>query len=137
MASKWLRFIFQLPLISGLRVVATVVVLSSSSNVGWRDRVRSRPTGAATAQGGVCLRRRSGGVGCAAQGLEAGQVAQLEQLQRGTATGRDVIDLAGQTELLDRRRAVTATDDGEGLGLGQRLGHDAGAGFEPRVLEHA
>ena len=66
-ASKWLRFIFQLPLMSGF--------------------------------GGAS------GIGCSSQGLEAGQVAELEQLERGTTTGRDVVDVVLQAEL---RRAAAA-----------------------------
>ena len=59
-ASKWLRFIFQLPEMSGLR----------------------------------------SGIRGSSEGLQAGEVAVLEQLERGTATGGDVIDLVGDAELV-------------------------------------
>jgi hypothetical protein len=71
-ASKWLRFIFQLPLMSGLRGVGHVA----------RPAIAAGPPGR--------------------------QVALLEQLERGAPAGGDVVDLAGQAELGQRRGAVAA-----------------------------
>ncbi len=69
--------------------------------------------------------------------MQAGEVALLDELERRAATGADVVDLVGEAELADRRRAVAATDDGERARRGDRVGDGAGAGRERRELEHA
>src|SRR4051794_31259681 len=96
-ASKWLRFIFQLPEMSGLR----------------------------------------SGIRCSSEGLQAGEVAVLEQLERRTPAGGDVIDAVGDAELVGRRGGVPAADDREAAGVGEGLGHHLGAGGEAGVLEDA
>src|SRR3954447_16705647 len=78
-----------------------------------------------------------GGIRRLPQSFEARQVALLEQLERRAAARRHVVDLAIELELLGRRRAVAAADDGEPAALGHGDGHRARAGLEARVLEHA
>src|SRR4051794_1947392 len=95
MASKWLRCIFQLPEMSGLRP-AGAPPLSVP-----RSAIRARPFP---------------GVGGVAQGLEAGQVAELEELEAGAPARRDVIDLVGQAEAGQRGGGVATPHDGEGVG---------------------
>src|SRR3546814_7209814 len=73
----------------------------------------------------------------APQGFEAGEVALLQQLERGAATGADVVDLAGQAELRDSGRRVAAADHREGTRLSDGLSHGARPGLEARVLEDA
>src|SRR3954468_5524584 len=94
MASKWLRCIFQLPEMSGLRP-AGAPPLSVP-----RSAIPARPPP---------------GVGGGAPGLEAGRVAELEELGAGAPAGRDVVDLVGQAEAGQRGRGVTAPYDGEGV----------------------
>src|SRR6478735_6314519 len=77
------------------------------------------------------------GIRCSSEGLQAGKVAVLEQLERGATTGGDVVDLAGEPEGVDGSSGVSAADDGEASGLRHRLGHHTGAGGEARILEHA
>ena len=78
MASRWSRFIFQLPLTSGRR------------------------PGAARAH--RCGRRRPGALGAAAQRGQARQVAELEQLERGAAAGGDEADPVARGRGRRRRR---------------------------------
>ena len=69
-----------------------------------------------------------------------GQLATLEELERGAAAGRDVGELAGQPLLLDRRHAVAAADDDRDPGLrpvGEIAGDRDRAVGERRDLEHA
>src|SRR3546814_9423762 len=73
----------------------------------------------------------------AAEGREAGEVALLQQLERGAAAGADVVDLAGQPELSDRGRRVAAADHREGTRLSDGLSHGARPGLEALVLEDA
>src|SRR3954454_11349049 len=94
MASKWLRCIFQLPEMTGLRPAGAPPLSVPRSAIGARPPP---------------------GVGGVAQGLEAGQVAELEELQAGPPTGRDVVDLAGQAEPRQRGGGVPAPHDGEGV----------------------
>src|SRR3954467_4326491 len=55
-----------------------------------------------------------------AQGLQAGQVPLLDELERRTAAGAHVVDLVGQTELANGGRAVAAADDREAGAVGDR-----------------
>src|SRR6476620_131189 len=71
------------------------------------------------------------GVARRAEGLEAGQVAELEELAAGAAAGRHVVDVRGELARCQRAGAVAAADDGEGRRLGARLGDGPGAGLEP------
>src|SRR5688500_14369772 len=115
MASKWLWCIFQLPLISGFLAGLALTV--------------SRPRSI----GSVA----SSGVHRAAERGQAGQVALLDELEAGAATGRDVVDVVVVAELLQRGGAVATAHDGERLGVGHGLGHGPGARREPVVLEQA
>ena len=45
------------------------------------------------------------GASLRSRACEAGEVAELEQLERGTATGGDVVDLVVEAELGERRGA--------------------------------
>ena len=56
------------------------------------------------------------------QGLQAGQVAQLQQLERRAAAGGHPVDVAGQAELGQRGGRVAAADDGERHGCRPRPG---------------
>ena len=97
-ASKWSWCIFQLPLTSGRRspdFFALAIDVAAAT----------QPNGAERAGGpGRSVRPQRG---------QRGQVAVLDQLQRRAAAGRDEIDPAGQTELVERGGAVAAADDGE------------------------
>src|SRR5690606_7411997 len=79
--------------------------------------------------------RRASGIRSSSQRVETGEVALLEQLEGRSPTGGDVVDLAREAELGDRRGGVAPADDGETPALGDRLGDGAGAGREARVLE--
>src|SRR3546814_16232882 len=79
----------------------------------------------------------------AAEGLEAGEVALLQQLERGAAAGADVVDLAGQPELSDRGRRVAAADHREGTRLSdglrseeRRVGQECGRTCSTRGLPY-
>ncbi len=57
------------------------------------------------------------------EAIDTGQDLTLEELERSTATGRDMRHLVGEAEQLDCCGRVAAADDGDGRGLGQSLGH--------------
>src|SRR5262245_34475659 len=71
------------------------------------------------------------------KGGEAGEVAELEQLEGRAAARGDVVDVVDEAELRQRGRRVTASHDGERLRVGDGLGDGTGAGGEALVLEHA
>src|SRR5689334_13819935 len=98
-ASKWSRFIFQLPLMSGLRSPLTLALLHPE--------------------------RR-----------QAGKVAELEQLQRRAAAGRDPVHARRHVEPGERGRAVAAADHREGLRVDDSLRDRARPGREAIVFEH-
>src|SRR5687767_9967104 len=75
------------------------------------------------------------GIGCLPQGLEAGEVALLDELEAGAAAGGDVVDVVVEAELGEGAGAVAAAHHGEALGLRARLGDRSGAGLEAGVLE--
>src|SRR3954471_2037040 len=50
----------------------------------------------------VCSSGSFRGIRCSSQCGQAGEVAELEELQRGAAAGRDVVDLVVQPELRER-----------------------------------
>src|SRR5438093_897749 len=68
---------------------------------------------------------------------EPGEVALLDELQRGAAAGGHVVDLVVEAELLEGAGAVAPAHDGEPLAVGHGLGDLAGAGGEAVVLEDA
>src|SRR5829696_4726828 len=103
MASRCVRFIFQLPAMSGRRAGA---VTGASLSVG--------------------------------QDTEPGQLAALEELERGTAAGADVpVGGLVEAQLPDRGGRVTAPDDRQAVDGADGLGHAAGAGLERGELEDA
>ena len=107
---RWSWCIFQLPLTSGRRAS------------GRRGRPRQPP--AAGAFGGV------------AQGHQAGQVAVLEELERGPAAGRDEArPRSARPELVEGGHRVPAAHHAEARRSADRLGHGAGPGGEAVVLE--
>src|SRR6476620_5347117 len=71
------------------------------------------------------------------QGLYARQLLTLQQLQRGTAAGRDPVDLVLEAELVQRGDAGSPADHGGPGRGGDRLGDPAGAGGEGLHLEGA
>src|SRR5438045_7140591 len=88
-------------------------------------------SGLRSAFGIASLPGRSG-----SQGLEAGQVALLDVLERRAPTGGHVVDVVVEAEAVQRGRAVAAADDGERLAAGDGLGHRPRAGRKAVVLEH-
>src|SRR5581483_3263655 len=86
---------------------------------------RSRESGRRSGRGGA------GPGSCLPQGGQAGQVAFFDELQGGSPTGGEVVDLVVQTEQLEGTGAVPAPHHGEGLGGGDSLGYRLGAGGEP------
>mmetsp|Transcript_56328 Transcript_56328/g.155511 ORF Transcript_56328/g.155511 Transcript_56328/m.155511 type:complete len:454 (+) Transcript_56328:206-1567(+) len=74
------------------------------------------------------------------KGGNAREDLALEELERGTAAGRDVRHLVGEAGLLDRSHGVTAANDGAGArrgDLSEALGNIEGAGGERLELEDA
>src|SRR5690349_3371457 len=73
--------------------------------------------------------------------VERREMSLLQELQRRPAARADVADLVRQLEFLDRRGAVAAADDGDGVALlrcvGDGLGNLLGAVLEWLLLEHA
>ena len=78
-----------------------------------------------------------GGAQASSSASTSGQLAALEQLQRGAAAGREPVDAVRQPELGERRRRVAAAHHGRARRVGHRLGHGAGAGGERLELEGA
>src|SRR4051794_16194269 len=114
MASRWLRFIFQLPAMMGRRVVSAMLTLFLLAGL-------SLPLPAGAVQRG-----------------ETRQGLAFEVFQRRAATGRDVPERGlVEPERADRRGRIAAPDHGEAVDLGDRLGHAPGAGRERGQLEHA
>ena len=62
----------------------------------------------------------------AAKGRQARQVALLDQLQRSTAAGRNVVHSVGKPELAGRRRTVASTHHREATAVGHGLGDGTG-----------
>ena len=94
--------------------------------------------------------RRSGAAGCGGKGSnvlkkesgvqQAGNTGQLlafHELQGGAAAGGDVSHLVGVAQLLHSGCAVTAADDGDGVGLAEGFCHGFGALGESGELKHA
>ena len=114
MASRWSRFIFQLPLTSGRRRAPGPVTAARTG--------RGRP-------------RASGAFGRGPEGGQTGQVAVLEQFERGPAAGGDEADPVGQAQRVHRGRAVAPPTTVKPGHCGHGLGHARGPGAEPAVLE--
>src|SRR5215207_9717944 len=106
-ASKWLWFIFQFPEMSGRRPDGT------AERMGSAMCVRSLP-----------------------QSVEAGEVAELQQLERRAATGADVVDLVVEPELRECCRGISPAHDRERLRVGHRLCDGSSSCGEALVLEH-
>ena len=66
-----------------------------------------------------------------------GSCLALDQLERRAAAGRQVRDLVGEAELLERRGRVAAADDGRPGRVRDRLGDRPRAGGERLELERA
>src|SRR5689334_24682210 len=60
----------------------------------------------------------------------------LEELEECTACGRDVVDVVGDAELVDRRHRIAAAGDGKRLRLGDRAADRLRAFGERVDLEH-
>src|SRR5215218_2916018 len=71
------------------------------------------------------------------QGVEAGQLLALEQLERRSAAGREVVDVGVEPEPGERGGGVAASDDGPAGRSGDRLGEGARAVCEGVQLERA
>src|SRR6185437_10710795 len=69
--------------------------------------------------------------------LQAGKIAELDQLECRAATGRYVIHTIGEIELTHRGRAVATADDGEAAAIRNRFRDRARTGGERRHLEDA
>ena len=70
------------------------------------------------------------------QRSEAGQIAELEKLERRAAASRHMIDSVRDAELAHGRRAVTAADDSEAAAIRHRFRDGASPGREWSELEH-
>src|ERR1700730_12958095 len=68
---------------------------------------------------------------------EPGQIAVLEVLEGGAATGRHVVDLVTQPEPSQGAAAVAPAAHRETLAVGGPLGHGLGPGRKTGVLEDA
>src|SRR3989440_8883951 len=66
-----------------------------------------------------------------------GQRLALEEFEERAASGRDVIDVVGDAELVDRRDRIAAAGDRVGLRLCDRARQRLSAFGEGVVLEHA
>ena len=77
------------------------------------------------------------GVGSGSEGLEAGQVALLEQLERGAAAGGDVVDASARPNWATAAAESPPPTTVKPLRVGDGLGDGAGAGLEARILEDA
>ena len=71
------------------------------------------------------------------QRLDSRQLLALQQLQRGSASGREPVHPIGEAELLERRDRVAAADHGGRPAPGNRLGEGPGAVGERLQLEGA
>ena len=71
------------------------------------------------------------------QSLESGEIAELDQLERGAPARRHVIHAVGELHLPHRRRAVSPTHDGEARAIRDGFGDGAGSRGEGFELEHA
>src|SRR6266508_5259127 len=72
-----------------------------------------------------------------AERLDPGEAPRREELERGTAAGRDVRESIGDAGLLHRGDALAAADDRDRVGLGEKKRERAGAAVERRLLEDA
>src|SRR6185295_17896218 len=61
----------------------------------------------------------------------------LEELEEGAACSRDVVDVAGDAELVDRGDRVAATGDGVGLRFRDRARERLGSFGERIIFEDA
>src|SRR3954466_10119527 len=71
------------------------------------------------------------------QNLDARERLAPQELERRTAAGREMVEGLLEAETLHRKEAVSAADDGVGLGSGDRGGHAARSGGERLPLEDA
>src|SRR5438128_2016881 len=68
---------------------------------------------------------------------DRGECLAFEELEERAAGGGDVVDVAGDAELVDRRHGVAAARDGVGLRAGDGARNRFGAFRERIVFEHA